>query len=107
MICSFACKHTEKLFHGARVLRFQAFTRQAEKRLQVLDGATCIDDLISLPSNHFEALGGDRKGQQSIRINQQWRICFEWQEDGPHNVEMLIPIEKEVYHELNATNTSR
>lgn len=89
MICSFACKYTEKLFHGDRVLRFQAFTQQAEKRLQVLDSATCIDDLMNLPSNRFEALGGDRKGQQSIRINQQWRICFEWLEDGAHNVEIV------------------
>ncbi|MCX5876226.1 MAG: type II toxin-antitoxin system RelE/ParE family toxin [Deltaproteobacteria bacterium] len=89
MICSFVCKHTEKLFHGGRVLRFHAFTQQAEKRLQVLDSATCIDDLMNLPSNRFEALAGDRKGQHSIRINQQWRICFEWHEDGQHNVEIV------------------
>ncbi|MFA6899628.1 MAG: type II toxin-antitoxin system RelE/ParE family toxin [Desulfurivibrionaceae bacterium] len=89
MLCSFSCKHTEQLFHGGRVPRFQAFARQAEKRLQILDSATCIDDLINLPSNRFEVLSGDRKGQQSIRINQQWRICFEWQEDGPHNVEIV------------------
>ena len=88
MIRSFACKHTEKLYHGGRVPRFQAFTRQAEKRLQILESATCIEDLMKLPSNRFEALGGDRVGQQSIRINEQWRICFEWREDGPYNAEI-------------------
>ena len=89
MILSFACKHTEKLYHSGRVPRFQAFIQLAEKRLQILDSATCIEDLMNLPSNRFEALCGDRKGQQSIRINQQWRICFEWKEDGPHNVEIV------------------
>jgi len=89
MIRSFSCKHTEKLYLGGRVPRFQAFTQQAEKRLQILESATCIEDLLNLPSNRFEALGGDRSGQQSIRINQQWRICFEWQEDGPYNVEIV------------------
>ena len=68
---------------------FQSFTQQAEKRLQILESATCIEDLMNLPSNRFEALGGNRKGQLSIRINQQWRICFHWQEDGPHDVEMV------------------
>jgi proteic killer suppression protein len=89
MIRSFACRHTEKLYHGGRVARFQAFTQQAEKRLQILESATCVEDLMNLPSNRFEALGGDRKGRQSIRINQQWRICFEWREDGPYNVEIV------------------
>ncbi|MBC8018808.1 MAG: type II toxin-antitoxin system RelE/ParE family toxin, partial [Verrucomicrobia bacterium] len=54
-----------------------------------LESATCLEDLMNLSSNRFEALGGDRNGQQSIRINQQWRICFKWQEDGPHNVEIV------------------
>lgn len=89
MIRSFSCKHTEKLYHGGRVPRFQAFTQQAEKRLQILESATCIEDLMNLPSNRFESLCGDRAGQQSIRINLQWRICFEWQEDGPYNVEIV------------------
>ncbi|MDD2736262.1 MAG: type II toxin-antitoxin system RelE/ParE family toxin [Desulfuromonadaceae bacterium] len=89
MIRSFSCKHTEKLYHGSRVPRFQAFVQQAEKRLQILESATCIEDLMNLPSNRFEALGGDRQGQQSIRVNQQWRICFVWREDGPHNVEIV------------------
>jgi len=89
MIRSFACKHTEKLYHGKRVPRFQSFARQAERRLQILDSATCMEDLMNLPSNRFESLGGDRTGQQSIRINQQWRICFEWREDGSFKVEIV------------------
>lgn len=89
MIRSFACKHTEMLYHGKRVARFQSFVQQAEKRLQILDSASCIEDLINLPSNRFEALSGDRKGQHSIRINMQWRICFVWQQDGPYNVEIV------------------
>jgi proteic killer suppression protein len=56
--------------------------------MQILDSATGIEDLMLLPSNRFEALSGDRKGQHSVRINRQWRICFEWHEDGPHNVEI-------------------
>ncbi len=89
MIRSFACKHTEKMYNGERIPRFQAFAQQAEKRLQILDSATCIEDLMSLPSNRFGALSGDRKGQQSIRINQQWRLCSEWREDGPYDVEIV------------------
>jgi proteic killer suppression protein len=67
----------------------QAIMQQAERRLQILDSATCIEDLMNLPSNRFEALRSDRTGQQSIRVNQQWRICFEWREDGPYNVEIV------------------
>ncbi|MCF8128209.1 MAG: type II toxin-antitoxin system RelE/ParE family toxin [Deltaproteobacteria bacterium] len=89
MIRSFACKQTEKLYNGQRVHRFQAISRQAERRLQILDSAVCIEDLMNLPSNRFESLRGDRSGQQSIRINQRWRICFEWQEDGPCRVEIV------------------
>ena len=89
MIRLFACKHTEKLYNGGRVPRFQAIMQQAERRLQILDSATCIEDLMNLPSNRFEALRGDRAGQHSIRVNQPWRICFEWREDGPYNVEIV------------------
>ena len=71
--------------------RFEAFRRQAEKRLRILDAAVSLRDLAQLPSNRLEALFGDRKGQYSIRINQQWRICFEWPKegDGPENVEIV------------------
>jgi toxin HigB-1 len=57
-------------------------------RIQRKDAAETLSDLAALPSNRLEALGGDRKGQYSIRINQQWRICFEWPSDGPENVEI-------------------
>ena len=88
MIRSFGCKHTEAIFNGQRVKRFQAFAAQAERRQEILDNARTIHDLMNLPSNRFEALAGDRKGQYSIRINQQWRICFEWQEGDACNVEI-------------------
>ena len=88
MIKSFKDKKTEQLNNGSRVKKFQAFTRQAEKRLRILDAADTLESLMYLPSNRFKALTGDRQGQYSIRINDQWRICFEWAEDGPTNVEI-------------------
>ena len=88
MIQSFKDKRTRRLFEGERVPTFQTFARQAEKRLRVLDAADRLEALMQLPSNRFKALGGDRLGQYSIRINDQWRICFEWRLDGPHNVEI-------------------
>lgn len=88
MIKSFRCKQTEALFSGKRVKRFHAFAAQAERRLEILDAARTIYDLMNLPSNRFEALAGDRQGQYSIRINQQWRICFEWREGDACNVEI-------------------
>jgi toxin HigB-1 len=73
---SFKDKRTESLFQGERVREFQAFTRQAERRLLMLDNAKSLADLGSVPGNRLEVLGGDRKGQHSIRINDQWRVCF-------------------------------
>jgi proteic killer suppression protein len=83
-------KRTERFAAGERVKEFQAFKEQAEKRLDILEVAVSRNDLMRLPSNRFEALGGDRKGQFSIRINQQWRVCFEWPEDHdrPFNIEI-------------------
>ena len=69
--------------------KWLSFRRQAEKRLQILDSATCLQDLKNLPSNHFEGLQGNRKGQYSIRINNKWRICFEWIDNEPNNVEIV------------------
>ncbi|MFI5353700.1 MAG: type II toxin-antitoxin system RelE/ParE family toxin [Candidatus Binatales bacterium] len=89
MIRSFGDKNAQALYEGRRVLRFQGFTIQAERRLQILDSATSLLDLAALPSNRLDALKGDRQGQHSIRINQQWRICFEWRDDGPYNVEIV------------------
>ena len=89
MIKSFKDKNTQKLNDGQRVKEFQSFMRQAEKRLRILDAADSLDSLKLLPSNRFKSLIGDRQGQYSIRINDQWRICFEWYDDGPINVEIV------------------
>lgn len=88
MIISFKCKKTERLFNGDRVPAFSGFTRQANKRLRILDAAETLGALQALPSNRFEGLSGDRVGQCSIRVNQQWRICFTWHE-GAHDVEIV------------------
>ncbi len=90
MILSFRDKDTERFYQGGRVPRFQAIQRQAEKRLRILEAAASKRDLMLLPSNRFEALKGNRQGQYSIRINEQWRICFEWPDDapGPSQVEI-------------------
>ena len=89
MIKTFKNKDTEALYNGENVNKWQSITAQAERRLQILESATCLQDLIKLPSNHFEALKGARKGQYSIRINKQWRICFTWVENEPHDVEVV------------------
>lgn len=76
---------------GYRIREFQAFERQLKKRLALLEDAQSKDDLRLLPSNHFESLLGDRKGQFSIRINMQWRLCFEWSdsENRAFNIEVV------------------
>ena len=89
MIRSFADRNTERFFAGQRVRAFQGFASQATRRLTVLDNAETLQDLAGLPSNRFERLSGDRRGQHSIRINQQWRICFRWKKDGPYDVEIV------------------
>ncbi len=91
MIVSYRDKKTERFAAGERVKEFSGFAQQAEKRLDRLDAATNLKDLVALPGNRFEALRGDRLGQYSIRINDQWRICFEWPEGspGPVNVEIV------------------
>ncbi|WP_162652913.1 type II toxin-antitoxin system RelE/ParE family toxin [Lentilitoribacter sp. Alg239-R112] len=89
MIKSYRDKKTSVFANGEFVRIFQGFSRQAEKRLEILDAAEITGDLTVLPSNRFEALSGDRVGQFSIRINQQWHICFEWRDDGPENVEIV------------------
>lgn len=91
MITSYRDKDTGEFAASKRIARFAAFQKQAEKRLLILGAATCIEDLQALPSNRFEALRGDRQGQFSIRINLQWRLCFEWPLDapGPRDVEIV------------------
>lgn len=76
MIVSFKDKDTRELFNGNSVRRFRAFQRQAQQKLLILENARNINDLRVPPGSHLEALSGDRKGQHSIRINRQWRICF-------------------------------
>jgi len=88
MIKTFRCKKTEALANGERVKEFAAFRRQAERRLEILDNATCLQDLKGLPSNRLEALKGDRKGQHSIRVNDQWRVCFKWRGVDAYDVEI-------------------
>lgn len=89
MIRSFKDKNTQALYEGKSVKKWKSFLRQAEKRLQILDMATSLNDLKNLPSNRFESLKGNRKGQYSIRINSQWRLCFNWLKGEPHNVEIV------------------
>jgi toxin HigB-1 len=89
MIKSFRDKRTEALYNGKRVKEFQAFADQAERRLQILDVAKNLDDLRGLRSNRVEALKGDRAGQYSIRVNDQWRMCFEWKDGDAWNVEIV------------------
>ena len=89
MIRSFKDRKTEALYNGRQVRQFSGFTEQATKRLTILDSATELNDLANLRSNRLEALRGDTDGQFSIRINHQWRICFVWKEDGPHDIEIV------------------
>ena len=86
----FRDKRTQRFADGERVREFQAFEEQAKKRLLILSASVSRNGLMKLPSNRFEALGGNRKGQFSIRINQQWRICFEWPDDAdrPFHIEI-------------------
>lgn len=91
MILGYRDKRTREFAEGKRVRKFEGFRGQAERRLDVLDAASGLDDLFALRSNALEGLRGDRKGQYSVRINAQWRICFEWPEGqiGPSNVEIV------------------
>jgi toxin HigB-1 len=89
MIKSFKSKEAEKIFKREFSKRIaQNIQRLAMKRLWMLDAAPDINSLRVPPSNHLELLSGDRNGQYSIRINKQWRICFEWNENNAYNVEI-------------------
>jgi toxin HigB-1 len=90
MIAGYKDKRTREFAEGKRVKSFDGIQRQAELKLDQLDAATSLLDL-NLPGNRLEVLKGDRKGQHSIRINDQWRICFEWPKNspGPINVEIV------------------
>lgn len=88
MIRSFADKETERLFDDKFVKAFASIERQARRKLQLLDSAGRLEDLKVPPGNRLEALHGNRAGQYSIRINDQWRICFRW-DAGAHDVEIV------------------
>jgi proteic killer suppression protein len=91
MIASFRGKETAAFAAGKRVKAFSGIERAARLKLDRLEAALTLSDLAVLPGNRFEALKGSRKGQYSIRVNDQWRVCFEWPErsPGPANVEIV------------------
>ena len=89
MIHSFACPDTEALFRSHLVPRFNNIERVARRKLLQLQAATELASLRVPPGNQLEALKHDRKGQHSIRINDQWRLCFVWREDGAYQVEIV------------------
>ena len=88
MICSFRCADTERLQCGYRSRKFQSIEKPARTRLARLDAATSLRDLAAIPGNRLEALRGDRRGQHSIRISDQWRICFVWRDGNAYEVEI-------------------
>ena len=89
MIASYADRDAEKLANGIRVRRLESVAIQALYKLAVLNAAHTLEDLRIPPGNHLEALRGDRKGQYSIRINLQYRICFSWKEGNAYDVEIV------------------
>jgi proteic killer suppression protein len=89
VIRSFASRDTERLFNDEFVRAFSGFERAARRKLLLLDGATRLDDLRVPPGNRLDALRGNRAGQHSIRINDQWRVCFRWTNDGAIDVEIV------------------
>lgn len=89
MIRSFECKDTEALFNDEVVRRFRAFERSARRKLLYLHQARRLDDLRVPPGNRLEALRGRRKGQHSIRVNVQWRVCFRWNRGDAFDVEIV------------------
>jgi len=88
-IRSFRCADTEALYAGRQSKRFRNIEAVAQRKLQMLDAAEELKDLRSPPGNRLEALAGDRVGQHSIRINDQWRVCFVWTATGPESVEIV------------------
>jgi len=89
MIVSFRDRATLRLWMGEFVKKFAGIEKPARRKLDMLNAARELRDLAAVPGNRLEALAGDRRGQHSIRVNDQWRICFVWITEGPANVEIV------------------
>ena len=89
VIRSFRSKDTAKLFHREQTRKYAGFQNVAKRKLDHVNAATPLSDLAAVPGNHFESLIGDRLGQYSIRINDRWRICFEWKDGDAYSVEIV------------------
>ncbi|HEV2989040.1 MAG TPA: type II toxin-antitoxin system RelE/ParE family toxin [Candidatus Angelobacter sp.] len=89
MIRTFRCKDTERLHLRESSVRFRSIERTAQRKLRQLHSAVVLHDMSSPPGNHLEALQGDRRGQHSVRINDQWRLCFRWDNGDAYEVEIV------------------
>lgn len=89
MIRSFRCADTQALYETGKSRRFGGIAKAATRKLTQLDAAATLEFLRSPPGNHLEGLQGKRSGQHSIRINDQWRLCFRWTDAGPEDVEIV------------------
>lgn len=89
MIRSFACKRTQLLFSSRTALRFRRIEKVARRKLLMIHAATTLSELGSIPGNRLETLSGSRLGQYSIRINDQWRICFRWRNGDAYDLEIV------------------
>ena len=89
MIKSFKCKDTEKLFNDTDVKKFRSISRKTRMKLEILNAVVSLESLKVPPGNRLESLKGDRKGQCSIRIDSQWRICFKWEAGNTYEVEIV------------------
>ena len=89
MIKTFRCAETERLSLGRRSKRFGNIETVARRKLRMIQAAVKLDDIKAPPGNRLEALIGDRQGQHSIRINEQWRVCFEWRDGDAYDVEIV------------------
>jgi proteic killer suppression protein len=89
MIRSFKCEYTEALSKGHAIRKFASIAKVARRKLRQIEIAGRLDDLRVPPGNHLESLKGDRCDQYSIRINDQWRVCFRWTDAGAENVEII------------------
>ena len=89
MIRSFRSKDTEKLFRREQTRKYAGFENVAKRKLDHLNAVASLSDQAAIPGNHFEPLSGDRLGQYSIRINDRWRICFEWKNPDAYSVEIV------------------